>query len=85
MQVPVWRPLMLEPVLPHRSSPSRPDGRDLYPPARLSESADLLPRLTPRCLEHPAALLIVTVAGPSELPFAMIAAKPPLVSFRRAQ
>jgi hypothetical protein len=30
-------------------------------------------------------LLIVTVAGPTGLPFAMIAAKPPLVSFRRAR
>jgi hypothetical protein len=30
----------------------------------------------------PPLLLIVTVVGPSRLPFAMIAAKPPLVSSR---
>ena len=33
----------------------------------------------------PPLLLIVTAVGPSRLPFAMIAAKPPLVSSRLAQ
>jgi hypothetical protein len=42
MQVPVWRPLMLDWCSYTDPSSSRSDGRDLYPPARLSESAGLL-------------------------------------------
>jgi hypothetical protein len=41
--------------------------------------------LQPDAWNPPSLLLIVTVAVPSGLPFAMIDAKPPLVSFRRAQ
>jgi hypothetical protein len=36
--------------------------------------------LRPDVGNAPSLLLIVTVVGPSGLPFAMIAAKPPLVS-----
>jgi hypothetical protein len=37
--------------------------------------------LQPDACNAPPLLLIVTLAGPSGLPFAMIAAKPPLVFF----
>src|ERR1700712_3728727 len=41
--------------------------------------------LRPDVGNAPSLLLILTVVGPSGLPFAMITAKPPLVSFRGAQ
>lgn len=41
--------------------------------------------LPPNVWNAPSLLLILTVVGPSGLPFAMIAAKPPLASFRRAR